>query len=473
MAHETEAWWLPGLPAEAVRRWATLRFAPGEDLTLRVPALTGAELATVLDTITAARDAYLADLPVLEIVARLDKAVGLWLDPSYPPRQRAEALLPSITGYSPPMIREGLAILLRGLGRESLLQCLTAEFGDPACLDAFRPLRGTGIRTQAFGPRLAVHVFSGNVPGLPVWSLVCGVLVKAANLGKAASGEPLMPALFAASLAEVDPELARCLAVAYWPGGSAELEALAFARADAAIAYGSDEALAALRRRVPGTTRFVAYGHRLSFGVIGREVLTREGVRALADRAAADVAAFDQQGCVSPHLVYVEEGGPVSPRDFAAAMAAALGELERSLPRGRIPLGASAAIQNLRDMAEMGGAEVWASPGGTAWTVIYQEDPAFSPSCLNRTVRVKPLADLAHLPVLLTPLAPRLQTAGVAVGEGRLPTLAAALGRLGISRLCPVGQMAYPAFAWHHDGRGNLIDLVRFTDIEPPAGPTP
>jgi hypothetical protein len=27
--------------------------------------------------------------------------------------------------------------------------------------------------------------------------------------------------------------------------------------------------------------------------------------------------------------------------------------------------------------------------------------------------------------------------------------------------------MPYPAFAWHHDGRGNLLDLVRFTDIEP------
>jgi len=181
------------------------------------------------------------------------------------------------------------------------------------------------------------------------------------------------------------------------------------------------------------------------------------------------VAAFDQQGCVSPHLVYVEEGGPVSPRDLAAALARALEDLERRLPRGRIPLGASAAIQNVRDVAELSGAEVWVSPGGTAWTVIYEVDATFTPSCLNRTVRVKPVADLTELPPLLAPIAPYLQTAGVAVPEHRLPTLAAALGRLGVSRLCPLGQMAFPAFAWHHDGRGNLIDLVRFTDIEPPT----
>jgi hypothetical protein len=55
------------------------------------------------------------------------------------------------------------------------------------------------------------------------------------------------------------------------------------------------------------------------------------------------------------------------------------------------------------------------------------------------------------------------------MSERRLPTLAARLGRLGISRLCPLGQMAFPTFAWHHDGRGNLMDLVRFCDVEPPS----
>lgn len=467
MPDPIRAWWLPGLPDDGVSRWALLRFGDSDDLVLRVPALTAPELTTALDAITASRDAYLADLPVREIVARLDKAIGLWLDPAYPPRRLAEELLPVITGYSQPMIREGLGSLLRGFGREALLQCLTAEFGDPECLDTFRPLRGTAIHSRAFGPRLAVHVFSGNVPGLPVWSLICGLLVKAANLGKTASGEPLLPALFAASLGEVDADLARCLAVLYWPGGAADLEEAAFARAEAVIAYGSEETLAQLRRRVPPATRFLSYGHRLSFGFIGREALTRAGAAAVASHAAADVATFDQQGCVSPHLFYVEAGGELSPRDFAATLAAALQDAERRLPRGRVSLGTSAAIQTVRDMADLTGGQVWASPSGTSWTVIYEDDPAFAPSCLNRTVRVKPVADLAGLPRLLAPVAPYLQTAGVAMSAERLPALAARLGSLGISRLCPLGRMPFPPFAWHHDGRGNLLDLVRFTDIEP------
>ncbi len=464
-------WWLPGLPDERVSRWAILRFGETDDLALRVPALTVPELTAVLDAITAARDAYLAELPVREIVARLDTAIALWLDPAFPPRRLAEKLLPAITGYSPAMIRDGLTALLRGMRGDALLQCLAAEFGDPECLDTFRPLRGTALRTRAFGPRLAVHVFSGNVPGLPVWSLLCGVLVKAANLGKTASGEPLLPALFAASLAEVDPDLARCLAILYWPGGAADLETAAFGRAEAVIAYGSEGALADLRGRVPPAIRFLGYGHRLSFGLIGREALTRAGAADVAARAAADVATFDQQGCVSPHLFYAEAGGELSPRDFAAALARALEDTERRLPRGRLSLGAAAAIRNLRDTADLAGADVWASPGGTAWTVLYEDDPAFAPSCLNRTVRVKPLASLEDRGRLLSPVAPYLQSAGVAVDAERLPALAEGLGRLGVTRLCPLGQMPFPAFAWHHDGRGNLLDLMRFADIEPEAGP--
>src|SRR3990172_5987063 len=62
-------WWLPGLPDERVSRWAILHFGETDDLALRVPALTAPDVTAVLDAITTARDAYLAHLPVRQIVA--------------------------------------------------------------------------------------------------------------------------------------------------------------------------------------------------------------------------------------------------------------------------------------------------------------------------------------------------------------------------------------------------------------------
>ena len=38
----------------------------------------------------------------------------------------------------------------------------------------------------------------------------------------------------------------------------------------------------------------------------------------LAQAAAFDASVYDQQGCLSPHVFYVEERGPLSPRKFAA-----------------------------------------------------------------------------------------------------------------------------------------------------------
>jgi Acyl-CoA reductase (LuxC) len=469
-----DAYWLPGLQAGEVAEWRTLVFGAREEVALRVPVLTPGGLAAVMARVAAARDAYLAEAPVAHVAASIDRAVSRWLDPFSRWRRLAEQALPAITGYSGPMVRKGLPGYLATFRRENLWRMLEAELGDPRYLDGFQPRGRLGGRSRAYGPRLAAHVFAGNVPGLPAQSLVTALLAKAACLGKAASEEPLFPALFAASISEVDPRLGACLAVTWWPGGTETLEAVAFGHADAVIAYGSEPTIGSIRGRVPPGTRFVAYNHKLSFGVIGREALTPERVAETAARAAYDAAKYDQQGCLSPHLFYVECGGATTPRAFAAALAGAMAAAEQAMPRGRLTLDEAAAIREARTSGEVraladDAVEVHASDGGTAWTVIYDEDPAFVASCLNRTVRVKPVDDALVVPDLLGPVRRYLQTAGVALPESRLLALADRLGRLGLDRVCPLGQMPDPSPGWHHDGRYNVLDLLRWTDVEAPS----
>ncbi len=469
-----DAWWLPGLDPGAVGAWRTLAFGDQARVELRVPVLAPAQLGEIMDRVAAARDAYLAVAPIAQIVESVDRAISRWLDPCSRSRRLAERALPAITGYSEPMVRKGLPGYLATFRRENLWRLLEAELGDPGFLDEFRPRGRLGGYSRAYGPRLATHVFAGNVPGLPAQSLVAALLAKAACLGKAASEEPLFPVLFAASLAEVDPRLGACLAVTCWPGGDEVLERVAFGRAEAVIAYGSEAAIASIRARVGGETRLVVYGHKLSFGVIGREALAADRLAETAARAAYDAAKYDQQGCLSPHLYYVERGGETSPRQFAAALATALAAAEQAVPRGRLRPEEATAIRELRAAAEFQAlaspeAALHASDGSTAWTVVYEPDPTFAASCLNRTVRVKPVADAAEVPELLRPVRRYLQTAGVALPAARLLALADQLGRLGLDRVCPLGQMPDPSPGWHHDGRYNVLDLLRWTDVEAPS----
>ncbi|HEV7591382.1 MAG TPA: acyl-CoA reductase, partial [Longimicrobium sp.] len=334
-------------------------------------------------------------------------------------------------------------------------------------LDGFRPdAHGRG-RVAAFGPGLAAHVFSGNVPGVAVTSIIRSLLVKAATLGKTAAGEPLLAALFARGVAEEDAELGACLAVAYWPGDDEAVTRAALESADAVLVYGGAEAVASVRAQAPTAARILAYGPRLSFGIVARERLTADAAAEVARAAALDASTFDQQGCVSPHVFYVEDGGELSPRAWAGLLATEMAAVERELPRGPLAPDESSAIQQLRARAEFSdGAELHASADGTAWTVVFEPDPAFEASCLNRVVRVKPVRDAADVPALLSEYAHLLQTVGVSASPERTEALATEFGRLGASRVAPLGRMAWPPPWWHHDGHPPLGDLVRWCDLE-------
>jgi hypothetical protein len=459
------AFHLPGLPGIATTPRVLGSGAGALEVVL--PRLTPDDLLRQGAALLAARERGLAERPVAGVVRVIDRVAGRLLDPADPLRHALEAALPAATGYAPQMARLVLERMAADWRREPLERLLRAEFGDPGVLDGFRPGPAAGTRVTALGPRLAAHVFSGNVPGVAVTSLVRALLVKSASLAKTAWGEPLLPALFAQALAEEDAALGECLAVAYWPGEDEALGRAALQHAEAVVVYGGAEAVEEVRRRVPPQARLHLYGPRLSFAVVARESLATPALaREAATGAARDASLFDQQGCVSPHLVYVEQGGALTPRAWAATLAQAMGEVEAALPRGPLQAGAAAAIQQLRGETEFSpGGEVHA-PAGTAWSVLYDDDPAFAASCLNRVVRVKPVADLAAVPGLVAGHAEVLQSVGVSAPAPRREALALALARLGASRVAPLGDMAWPPPGWHHDGHPPLRTLVRWCDLE-------
>jgi hypothetical protein len=465
-----DAFHLPAIPHPRTNTWA---YGRGEDaFEVRVPRLSPVDLRRQVEALAAARDRHLAHRPVAQIVGVIDGVAARFLDPADPLRRAAERALPAVTSYSPAMIRLVLDRMAADWRAPRLRELLRAEFGDPRVLDGFVAAPRAHGQHAAFGPRLSVHVFSGNVPGVAVTSVIRSLLVKSATLGKAAVGEPLLAALFARGIAEADAELGACLAVTYWAGGDEMMERAALEPADAVIVYGGAEAVAAIRARTPVTARFLGYGPKVSFGVVARGALADgDAAREAARGAALDASTFDQQGCVSPHLFYAEEGGAVSPEAWTGMLAEAMAATEAELPRGVLAPGESSAIRQLRGEAEFmeaggGGLRLHASAEGTAWTVVYDPRPDFTASCLNRVVRVKPVARLDEVPALVERFAPVLQTVGVAGAPAETRALALALGRIGASRFAPLGRMAWPPPWWNHDGRPPLRDLVRWVDLE-------
>ena len=420
------------------------------------------------------RERYLLARSTQSLVKVLSEVAEGWLDPEYPFRKLALDQGPDATGFSRATLAGGLETFFGKLTAENLNALLHHELGHPQRLDqmvATPAEEKARLAAMASGPELLAHIAPGNVPNPALMSMVMGALARSAQFVKCARRAAFLPRLFAHSIYDADPKLAACLEVAEWRGGELSLETALFNEADCVAATGSDEMLVEVRQRLPPKVRFLGYGSRVSFGYISSEVLAGFGMKKIVARAASDVVAWDQLGCLSPHLFYVEHGGEVSAEGFAELLAQELAKREAAEPRGQIPIETSALIAAKRDFYQVRAAHspetrLWASENSTAWTVVYEASARFQLSCLHRFIYVKGVNGLADALQNADSVRGQVSTVGLAAPEENADEMAGQLARWGVTRVCPLGQMQNPPLTWRHDGRPSLGDLVTWADWE-------
>ena len=420
------------------------------------------------------RDEYLASLSTESLIQIFHDLAKSWLDPDYPFRKMALEFGPEATGFSQATLAAGLDNFFTQLTGENLQDLIAQDLGHEQRLDglAATPMERKAHRMAlARGPGLIAHICAGNIPNPALLNIVLGFLVRSAQVVKCASGGALIPRLFAHSIYESQPKLGACLEIAEWPGGQVSLETVLFQQADCVTATGGDETLDAIKSRLPAPVRFVGYGHRFSFGYVTHDVLSPFKLPALAAHAAVDIAAWDQMGCLSPHVIYVESGGRASAEQFADALSIELAKRESIEPRGPLSSDTAGAIATRRAFYEVRAAHnpdtrCWFSERSTAWTVIYEADPIFQASCLHRFIYIKSVANLSETLKAVDSVRGKISTVGLAAQEARAHDIARALALWGVARICPLGRMQQPPLAWRHDGRPSLADLVTWADWE-------
>ena len=340
---------------------------------------------------------------------------------------------------------------LGSVTQESLMELVRAEFGHEEIFHRFHAY-GPGRHARVVGPRRVLHIVSGHTPHAGLRTLIRGLLVGAHNW------------------CHVPPncveELARFRE--FLPFGLARRVEIAsdlpgdwLDQADAVIVFGGEDTIEHYRRLVRGNQRFIPHPHRFSFGVVfsDPDFASVSGV-------ARDACLFDQQGCLSPHVIYVQ---PEIVREYAARLADAMAEFEKENPRATLCTADESEINAMRGefafrathSAEIA---IWQSENSSAWTVLLDNNSQFTPSCLNRVIIVKPLPD--DLGPAILRVRGQLSTAGIfPVNLENAERVAAT----GVTRICPLGQMQFPPLTWHHDGRTVLASLVRWIDLELPV----
>lgn len=204
---------------------------------------------------------------------------------------------------------------------------------------------------------------------------------------------------------------------------------------DLVMVYGSDETLGDVRQTLPASVRFDGYGHGMGVAVVGAGADLDESARGLA----LDMVLFEQQGCLSPRLAFLDV--TCDARAFVDNLTAALTNWQV-----KVPLGQQASAHLAQAAWERRVASTFAhvTPCGAGWIAEYPEQWCHenrvplsnSPRSIALVHARQPLALLGAISKLVTCI-------GVA-GDEQL--------RRDITRVCPsarrveLGAMQCPRF---------------------------
>lgn len=340
------------------------------------------------------------------------------------------------TGLSPPMVAWGASTTLCTIEDEAL-RALVAQASDP----------------EASPVGMLAVILAGNVFTACIRASVVPLLLGVPVLLKASSREALFPAMLADALRRVDPHLGAALDVVAFEGGALEAEAALVQAAEAVAVYGSDDTVRSVAERTSGR-ELIAHGHGVSVAYCGREALTDDRIDVTIKDLALDICAYDQRGCLSPQVVYVQTTERCPALEFARRLAAdGLEPTERTLPRGPLPLPVGAAQAQWRGLAEVEGTLL----AGTSYAICIRRAGLVRWSPGYRNVTLMPVQDAAQAVELMEPWAGSLKCVGtdqtsradVERGLARIQALRPYVSDLGWMQAPPLDAPADGRPVWH------------------------
>jgi long-chain-fatty-acyl-CoA reductase len=365
--------------------------------------------------------------------------------------------LTHMTGYSKEMVELSMQQIDAMISKNYIESVLDYDLGNKHLIDEWIGRGEAFVHCQPRGTLL--HILAGNAPVISIMSLMSGIMTKNANIVKLPSRDLVTLSYFVQIFAQVDPNhpITKSTSVVYWPSSDNETTDSFISMANAICVWGDLDAIHAIKSKPHINREVISFGPRRGIHLIGKEVHTSKEIHLIAQKAAHDLVVFDQEGCFSPQLAFIE-GSRENAVAYANALQNALDEETKKFPKGAMTLQQAASITHARAYSSFLGHHV-AHRNNFDYTIIVPhtiEQTRSHP--LGRTIFLIPVKELKDA-------VPHIggETQVVAVEPfHRAKELREELTIKGVDRITHLGKMAYFAHGAPHEGIYPLSRLVRW-----------
>jgi hypothetical protein len=371
---------------------------------------------------------------------------------------------------TPPLMRSSFEQMAALFAPEAVREIADRTVGIPF-LDGWvdqRMADGRTVSIRAIGAR-AVHIIAGNSPVIAALSIIRNAITRSDAVIKTPSNDPLTALAIARTMADMAPDhpLTHRVAVAYWKGGDAAIEERLYQprSAEKIIAWGGFASITHVVRYIQPGLELISLDPKRSATIIGAEAFSSDSVmREVARRAATDVGALNQVGCVNARVVFVATGLDQSGIERANALGRAVYEELQQLPEPvstpakRIDPELRASIDALRASPDW--YQVHGGAHGEGAVIVSQlDDPVeFHRSLSGRVVNIVPVNDPADV---LPHINAYTQTVGI-YPESLKTELRDLLPLYGAQRLVSLGYAAHASVAAPQDAIEPVRRMVKW-----------
>jgi hypothetical protein len=398
------------------------------------------------------------------LIRALAEAAAVWTSPHSTERRETAAALHDALPLAAAMVDHGLDLIFGAISEDGIRELIASQVDDIGDLDRTRD-DPDGRERRLLGPATIYHSMAGNIPGLAIPVLVCGVLARSVTLIRDSRRQPILTRAFLATLTRIDP-IVSAMVLPIEADVSVASVREAFGNTEAVVElHGSDPVVDELSLSFAGlpTTK---HGSRASV------VIASAGEKPVdwVEKIAHDIVMYEGLGCLTPHTVIVEGFG--STQTWAQALSAALDDFESSWPRQRqsfeLETTRRAFLERTEVSSLLGDGQALLRGRGDCWCIAQSTAAAASTGPGMRCVTIIASADRDASLAILGEM--ELPVAGIGLTmKADSPQMHHSCEELrrrsGASLVCCVGDMQSPTLAWEQDGGRRLGDLL---DWRPP-----